>query len=270
MKTPRLLIVGAVLAACTSPLFGGTMVPGFNSSALGANDDGSTSLQSLPFAINLFGTTYTGTYVNNNGNLTFTGPRSEYTPENLYTVGIPIIAPFFADVDTRGSGSNLLRFGEGTFAGRDAFGATWDGVGYYSHGTDKMNKFQVLLVNRYDTGTGNFDIYFNYDQIQWETGGASGGSGGLGGSSARAGYSSGVSANSSEIFGSAINGAFLDTNLTTGLIHTSNMGVPGRYLFQVRNGAVTPPGPSVPDSTSTAGLMVFALLAIGALRRKLA
>ncbi len=54
------------------------------------------------------------------------------------------------------------------FQGRDAFGVTWGGVGYHSYYTDKLNAFQLLLVDRPDTGTGNFDIHFNYDQIQWE------------------------------------------------------------------------------------------------------
>jgi hypothetical protein len=50
--------------------------------------------------------------------------------------------------------------------------------------------FQLVLIERSDTGAGNFDFEFNYDQIQWEARNASGGVNGLGGSSARAGFSS--------------------------------------------------------------------------------
>lgn len=247
------------------------VVSGFNSSILPANDDGYTDLVPLPFSINFFGTTYSGTYVNNNGNLTFTGQLGTYTPFNLYTTGTPIIAPFFGDVDTRGAGSALTKYGDGTFDGHTAFGATWDGVGvgYYASHDDKLNKFQTLLVDRSDTGVGNFDIYFNYDQIQWETGDASDGTGGLGGSSARAGYSSGVAANSYEIPGSAVNGAFLDSNLATGLIHGGNTGVAGRYVFLVRNGTVeVPPIAGVPESGSTSALLGIALLVLVGLRRR--
>ena len=87
-----------------------------------------------------------------------------------------------------------------------------DGVGYFSNQADKLNNFQIILVDRSDTGAGNFDIYFNYTRIRWETGSASGGYAGLGGSSARAGYSEGTgeAGTSYEMAGSAVNGALLD------------------------------------------------------------
>jgi len=56
-----------MLGAAESAL-GGFIVPGFNSSTLPANDDGSTGLVSIGFSANFFGTTYTSLYVNNNGN----------------------------------------------------------------------------------------------------------------------------------------------------------------------------------------------------------
>jgi len=80
-------------------------------------------------------------------------------------------------------------------------------------------------------------IEFNYAQIQWETGDASGGSDGLGGYSARAGFA-GASGFTFELTGSGTNGAFLDTNLLTGLIHTNynSSGVLGRYVYTFHNG----------------------------------
>ena len=93
-------------------------------------------------------------------------------------------------------------------------------------------------MNRADTGPGNFDIVFNYDQVLWETGDASGGAGGLGGSSARVGYSNGVD-RSFELPGSGTNGAFLDSNAVSGLVHNSrDSAQPGRYLFEVRRGVL--------------------------------
>lgn len=271
MKTLRtVLLTGAFAVTAAAGFAGPNIVPGFSSSSLAANDDFYTGLLNIGFPVNFFGTTYNQLYANNNGNLTFTAPLGTYTPFNLYTAGTPIIAPFFADVDTRGTGSALLTYGTGTFDGRAAFGATWDGVGvgYYAYGVDKLNKFQVLLVDRSDVGAGDFDIYFNYDQIQWESGGASGGSDGLGGFSARAGFSSGVAAHSYELPGSAVNGAFLDSNLATGLIHNSNVGIDGRYVYAVRNGEVIIP--TVPDAASTMGLLSLALIALAAIRRRLA
>lgn len=115
----------------------------------------------------------------------------------------------------------------------------WIDVGYYSGGTDKLNSFQLLIVSRPDQGPGAFDTVFNYDKIQWETGSASGGSGGLGGSSARAGFASGSSipGASLEIQGSGRNGAFLDS-APDGLIHhhDGSTNVNGRYVYAIRNG----------------------------------
>ena len=217
----------------------------FAANALPRNDDGSTDLVDLGFNANFFGTTYNQLYVNNNGNVTFDNLLDTFTPFNLTSTNRVIIAPFFADVDTRGAGSQPTRYGQ-TFGasmvnGRPAFGANYINVGYYAAKDNKLNSFQVVLIDRADTGAGNFDIELNYDKIQWETGDASGGNNGLGGNSARAGFSNGSGnlGTSFELPGSAVNGAFLDSNRSTGLIYNSlNSNVPGRYVFQVRSGQV--------------------------------
>jgi hypothetical protein len=243
-----------------------TIRTGFTSTSLAANDDSSTGLVNLGFTANFFGTNYTQTYVNNNGNLTFTAPLSTFTPFGLTSTSTPIIAPFFADVDTRGIGT--VTYGTGTVNGFNAFAATYNNVGYFSGATNKTNSFQVVLISRPDTNTatstGNFDIEFNYDQIQWETGNASGGSNGLGGSPARAGYSNGLSgaANVSfELPGSNVSGAFLDggsNSLVARSINTN--GTPGRDVFSTRNGVIdlpsTPPSTSVPEPFTIVGTLM--------------
>jgi Nidogen-like len=223
----------------------------FNTNTLPANDDGSSAATALGFNANLFGTNYTNTYVNNNGNFTFTGPLSTFTPSQILSVGTPIIAAFWADVDTRGAGTSPVTYGQGTVDGRNAFGANYLNAGYFSFGNDKLNDFQIVLIDRNDTGAGNFDIEFNYNKIQWETGGASGGTGGLGGSSARVGYAQGTAAGSSfELAGSAVNGAFLDGGPNSLVANSLNSnGVLGRYQFSARNGAVVVQPPTIPNTT---------------------
>jgi uncharacterized repeat protein (TIGR01451 family) len=100
-------------------------------------------------------------------------------------------------------------------------------------------------------GVGDFDIIFNYQQIQWETGDASGGNDGLGGDSARAGYSDGQSGgNSFELPGSGVNGALIDGG-PNALATQTNDGTPGQDTFQVRNGTpLQPPVFTSPDSAS--------------------
>jgi Tol biopolymer transport system component len=215
--------------------------PGFTTNTLLANDDGSTEAVNIEFTLNFFGLTFTQVFVNNNGNVTFDQPLSEFTPFDLSSTQRQIIAPFFADVDTSGPGSGLVRYGNDIVNGRPAFGVNWLGVGYFSSNVDKLNSFQLVLIDRGDRGAGDFDIEFNYDQIQWETGDASGGTDGLGGASARAGFSNGTRAPGTflELLGSAVNGAFLDTNSLTGLRNNAQGSeVLGRYVFEARNGVV--------------------------------
>ncbi|MBI2471521.1 MAG: hypothetical protein HYV59_09810 [Planctomycetes bacterium] len=222
----------------------GAIRSGFNSNSLPSNDDSSTSLVSIGFFVNFFGSNYTDLYINNNGNVTFDSAQSTYTPYGLVSTSRVIIAPFFADVDTRGSGSGVVTYsyGAGSVDGRNAFGVNWIDVGYYSAHVDKLNSFQLILIDRSDIAPGDFDFEFNYDKVQWETGDASSGSGGLGGNSARVGYSNGTGDPGTyyERSGSGVPGSFLDSNSSTGLIYNSlNSSVSGRYLFQVRNGEVT-------------------------------
>ena len=136
-------------------------------------------------------------------------------------------------------------FGAGTFGARTAFGVDWLNVGYFNSHVDKTNSFQLLLVDRSDTGAGNFDIVFNYDKIQWETGDQSGGSGGLGGSSARAGYSngSGGAGTSFELAGSAMPGSLIDGGPNALISHSLDSDVLGRYIFNARNGTIVPTVP---------------------------
>jgi Nidogen-like/PEP-CTERM motif len=258
-----LALVSAGVSAHAAPVVGGFI----NGGTVSRCDDCFTAATSLGFSANFFGTTYTDTFVSNNGYVTFGAGQGIFTPTGLTAAysGLPIIAPFFADVDTRPANGGTVRYGTGTYLGSAAFGVTWERVGYFANGTNLLNTFEVILVDASGTGMGNFDIYFNYDQIQWETGGASGGSGGLGGTSAAAGYArgTGLPGTFGQLPGSLVNGALLDGG-PNALVSNSNYGVTGSYTFQVRNGTVAPPPPppGVPEPGSL--LLVGAALAAAA------
>ncbi|MCA2964874.1 MAG: putative Ig domain-containing protein [Acidobacteriaceae bacterium] len=217
-------------------------LPGFKSRSVPRNDDGSGPFVSLPFPINFFGRLRGGCWVNNNGNITFDRALSTYTPFGLESTRTEIIAPFFADVDTRGQRSRLVTFGEDTVNGRQAFGANYLDVGYYASHDEKLNRFQVILIDRSDTGSGNFDVEFNYERIVWETGDASGGSNGFGGVPAAAGWSngSGLPGTSFQLPGSLTAGAFLDSGSQSLARRRLNSPVIGRYLFRARDGQLSP------------------------------
>ena len=211
-------------------------LPGFSTGAVPRNDDGYTDDVDLGFDINFFEAQFSQVAVNNNGNVTFGSGLSTYTPFPLTSTYQPIIAPFFGDVDTRDEGSNLVTYGQDTVDGHRAFGVNWSNVGYYDEHSDKLNSFQMVLIDRSDTGPGNFDIEFNYDRLAWETGDASGGQDGFGGTPARAGWSNGSGAPNTffELPGSGVNGGLLGSALTSRSIASA---VPGRYVFPIRNGA---------------------------------
>ena len=237
------------------------IVGGFESNTLPPNDDRSTASVGLGFGINFFGSDYTRTFVNNNGNLTFDSQLGTFTPFELEASNRVIIAPFFADVDT-GRAGNPVTYGTGSFGGRDAFGVNYLNVDYFgsSDSATNRNSFQALVVNRSDVGEGDFDIVFNYGQIEWEAGRASGGdANGLGGNSARVGFSNGTGlpGTSFELPGSAINGAFLDDGFASLVANRSNSNVDGRYVYNIRGGFVEPPVTAVPEPT------LVALMGIG-------
>lgn len=263
------LLAGTALAwnAGASPI-----VPGFDGTTFLANDDGTYPAhglnsgtppgtpvaQPLGFYFNFYGTTYTSVFVNNNGNVTFNAAQSNFTPPAIVDpTGNPLLAPFFADVDTRVG--PLVTFGTGSYGGQDAFGVNWIGVGYYSEHLTRTNSFQLLLVDRSDIAAGDADIYFNYGSMQWETGDASGGTDGLGGTCAHVGYNNGAGA-SYEVPGSGTCGALIDGGAYE-LQSASNHGVPGQFLFQVRGGTIETPEPA------TLGLIGAGLLGLAGLRR---
>jgi uncharacterized repeat protein (TIGR01451 family) len=252
-------------------------LPEFTAHSFPENDDDSIGPIQIGFTINFFGQEYSSLYVNNNGNVTFDEPLGDYTPYGLTTSDVPvIIAPFFADVMTTNPGSSVVTYGTTTIDGHRAFGVNWVNVGYFYDAADKLISAQLVLIEREDvqaaaseTSTGNFDIEFNYDKVQWETGDFSGGSGGLGGYSAHVGYSNGTGLPGTffELTGSGVNGAFLDNNPTSGLIHNNiNSTYLGRYYFQVRGGgvqgadlAITKTAPSI---VSVGGTLTYHLTVV--------
>ena len=272
----RLLIAVATAALLVRVSFGSAIVSGFDSTSDGRNDDGTYTtggctnpfpggtcagtLVPIGFNIDFFGITTNSLYINTNGNVTLDAPLASPPPNEPYQLvdGFSeIIAPFYADVDTRNPASGVVTFGEGTFDGDPAFGVNWIGVGYFDDEADKLDSFQLLLV---DTGANSFDIIFNYGSIQWETGDANFGTDGLGGYSAIAGFSDGTGnpSNSYELPGSGIPGSFIDGGPNALATNSLNSNVPGRYIFEFQDGELVPePQTSIPIIIIGAILFLF-------------
>lgn len=160
---------------------------GFGEHSLAVGDDNSQEVDISGIfenGLNLCGSSYSSLYINNNGNITFGSALSSYSPTAIRETEIPMIAPFWADVDTRGGSLAASSGGNSTGANtvwydidaeNGVFTVTWDDVGAFSSGT-VPNAFQLQLINQSgneDRADGDFDIRFIYEDIQWTMGSAS-------------------------------------------------------------------------------------------------
>jgi gliding motility-associated-like protein len=152
------------------------------------NDDGSSPLINLPFNFCFYGQIQNQVYINNNGNISFGSAYGTFSaaafPSNMYTM----IAPFWADVDTRNLASGLVYYK----ITPTAMIVRWQTVGYYSQHVDKLNDFQLIITDGTDPllPVGS-NVSFCYGDMQWTTGDASSGNNGFGGTPATVGANMG-------------------------------------------------------------------------------
>lgn len=283
--------------------FGGTAGYGSDTSCLRQNDDGSSAPIDItpyfPMGLRFFTPTpHTRIYVNTNGNITFGGPVPTYTPSAFPVSSNPMIAPFWADVDIRrADGSCGESFGTTCtsctpcqpFAsdqvwwhfetGRAIF--TWDEVSYFDCKSDRRQSFQLILeeVEVCGASNGDFNVEFRFNRCEWDTGDASGGSGGFArdeactrplpflpescpissdipcvggrcqGIAAQSGFDAGNMMNFFEIVGSRET-----RTINRRLCEESNVGEPGVWRFQLREGAVQCPEAGMECDTGMQGI----------------
>jgi hypothetical protein len=92
------------------------------------NDDGSVETD-LGFTFSHYGIPRTMVWINNNGNLSFEDKVTAFTSSGFPVNGSPMIAPFWADVDTSGPGYHGKVWYKPLSA--HSFSVIWDGVGKF-------------------------------------------------------------------------------------------------------------------------------------------
>ncbi|XP_074154067.1 sushi, nidogen and EGF-like domain-containing protein 1 [Sminthopsis crassicaudata] len=214
-------------------------------------DDGGSGLLPISLPFPFFGAGHAGLYVNNNGIISFLKEVSQFTP-----VAFPIsrdrcvVAAFWADVDNRRAGEvyyreskeqpTLQRATEDIwryfpelpdFSAQWVFVATWHRVTFFGGSSvSPVNTFQIVLIT---DGNLSFTI-FNYESIVWTTGmhASSGGDpAGLGGIAAQAGFNAGDGKRYFNIPGSR-------TDDIVNVEMTTNVGIPGRWVFRIDDAQV--------------------------------
>jgi gliding motility-associated-like protein len=152
------------------------------------NDDWSSQVVNLPFTFCFYGQNISQLFINNNGNISIRNPYPTFSGVAFPDTFV-MIAPFWADVDTRGVTSGLVYYS----ITPTHMIVQWDHVGYYNSQTDKLNTFQLIITNGMDPiiPIGQ-NINFCYQDMQWTTGSASQGVNGFGGRAATVGINMGI------------------------------------------------------------------------------
>ena len=157
------------------------------------NDDHASAVIHLPFSFCYYGTQVDSCFINNNGNISFKSQIYSFTaggfPAKADTI---MIAPFWADVDTRGPKSGVVRYK----ITPTALIVKWDTVGVFEMNDSLRNTFQLIITNGSDPilPAGN-NVSFCYGDMQWTTGTASLGINGFGGTPATVGANKGDGVN---------------------------------------------------------------------------
>ncbi len=156
--------------------------------AMAPNDDLSSGIINLPFTFNLYGDLYNSCYINNNGNISFGTPYGTFSSSGFPSANFVMVAPFWADVDTRPADGGTVKY----LITNSALYVNWTDVGYFSMMTDKLNTFQLIITDGTDPviGVGN-NVSFCYKNMDWTTGSASGGVNGFGGTPSTVGANRG-------------------------------------------------------------------------------
>jgi Ca2+-binding RTX toxin-like protein len=142
---------------------------GFGETALDRSDDGAFQIDARTvFAggLNVFGQLYSGDdiWVGTNGVLSFGTGYQAVPAFGGYDQTLDLIAPFWADVDTRLNGEGVESGVVWVDMAGSVLTVTWQDVGRFRRDTTPSNLFQLQLI---DQGGGDFDIRFTYEVIDW-------------------------------------------------------------------------------------------------------
>jgi hypothetical protein len=212
----------------------------------------------LPFAANFFGNTSGTIGINQHGYITF-GPMTDFAG----AIGL-FITPLNANVDTREPWGTPVSYGGGSVDGRPAFGINWLAMlefdPFLPEPAPETSSFQLVLIDRSDVATGDFDFEMNYGAINWPDRGYLGG------------FGEGCLYAPGDPFcppGTPVQIPIIpDGNPSATTLGSLNSTVAGRYRYGVRGGSVIttgldPVSPEVVPEPATISLLLLGLGVLG-------
>ena len=155
-----------------------------DSPLLPGREDAASAEVRLSVPLKYFQREHSSLFVNENGLVSFLTEISTFYSVQ-FPMEYPIIAPFYADIDTRGVGqvywrastesedtsraANLVQqYYTEPFRPKEVVVVTWDQVGYYEEQTDKTNMVQLILAS---DGERTFSVFlFPEGGIKWVRG----------------------------------------------------------------------------------------------------
>lgn len=218
------------------------------------NDDFSSPNIALPFNFCFYGQNQASCYINNNGNISFGAPYGTFSASGFPNNQVVMIAPFWADVDTRNLASGLVYYK----VTPTYMIVRWQTVGYFSQHVDKLNDFQLIISDGTDPILpAGSNAAFCYGDMQWSTGDASLGVNGFGGIPATVGANLGDGVNYIQLGTFDQAGTFYDGpyGLNDGISWLDNQ----QFFFDVCNTGVSnnvPPIMQAPQVCDTFTLCV--------------
>ncbi|XP_018565224.1 nidogen-2 [Anoplophora glabripennis] len=214
---------------------------------LSKEDDFSSPEIRLREPVVFFGIPFETIYVNSNGLLSFQTEIPQFI--NIqFPLDYPIIAPFYSNVDTRKAGTisyyetdkpSLLQratenvheayINSADFQATSLFIVTWDGVGYYKEGEDKVNTYQVVIIT--DGVETYVEFLYPENGLQWIQG--TGDRSGLPDARAQAG----IISPDGKLFTLPGSG----TEKVRNLDRWSNIGLEGQFIYKVDESDIREP-----------------------------
>lgn len=273
----RIIDGGGVSACSFDGTFGAIPTDGAVSVQLGLYDASCAAAPTQSFSLNIGGTIYDTMFVNENGIVSFGAPITAGPATPLSALTSPAFAPFFAD--GANTTTTSLRYGwtDASVGFPNSLWLTWDSFTPEGDPTAAPNIFQLGIV---DQGGGDFDLIFNYEQINWD--------------SSAIGAQAGVTLGLGDIFtlaGAGTPGAYLGSDDTSSGASVCSSATPstalacnnindgtqpigsvdfntgglanGYYLFKFRNGVLLDTPVNEVPLPAAAGLFLIGAVVIG-------